>query len=66
MVKQLLTSTATDIGADADQQGAGLLNVYAAVQAARQMPGTTATTARDNAPALVDSPSQLDVQSDGG
>ena len=39
MVKQILTSTATDIGAPADQQGAGLLNVYAAVEAARQMPG---------------------------
>ncbi len=41
-VKEILTSTATDIGAEADQQGAGLLNVYAAVEAARQMPGTTA------------------------
>ena len=40
-VKQILTRTATDMGADADQQGAGLLNVYAAVEAARQMPGTT-------------------------
>ena len=41
-VKEILTSTATDIGAEADQQGAGLLNVYAAVEAARQMPGTSA------------------------
>ncbi len=41
-VKEILTSTATDIGADADQQGAGLLNVYAAVEAARQMPGSAA------------------------
>ena len=41
-VKEILTSTATDIGADADQQGAGLLNVFAAVEAARQMPGTSA------------------------
>jgi hypothetical protein len=65
-VKQILTSTATDIGADADQQGAGLLNIYAAVQAARQMPGTTATTAHDNVPALVDTPTQLDVQGTGG
>ena len=40
-VKEILTSTATDIGAEADQQGAGLLNVYAAVEAARQMPGTS-------------------------
>ena len=63
-VKEILTSTATDIGAEADQQGAGLLNVYAAVEAARQMPGTTA--GHSNAPELVDSPTQLDVQGAGG
>jgi hypothetical protein len=64
-VKQILTSTATDMGADADQQGAGLLNVYAAVQAARQMPGSTAAS-HFSAPELVDSPTQLDVQGAGG
>jgi Subtilase family len=64
-VKEILTSTATDIGAEADQQGAGLLNVYAAVQAARQMPGTSSTT-HANAPELLDSPTQLDVQGPGG
>jgi hypothetical protein len=63
-VKEVLTSTATDIGADADQQGAGLLNIYAAVEAARQMPGTTVT--HSDAPELVDSPTQLDVQGAGG
>jgi hypothetical protein len=63
-VKEILTSTATDIGAESDQQGAGLLNVYAAVEAARQMPGTTLTHAA--APELVDSPTQLDVQGPGG
>jgi hypothetical protein len=63
-VKEILTSTATDIGAAADQQGAGLLNVYAAVEAARQMPGTTQT--HSAAPGLVDSPTQLDVQGPGG
>jgi hypothetical protein len=62
-VKEILTSTATDIGAAADQQGAGLLNVYAAVEAARQMPGTTETGSGD--PELVDSPTQLDVQGPG-
>jgi hypothetical protein len=63
-VKAILTSTATDIGAPADQQGAGLLNVYAAVEAARQMPGSTApaSAARE----LVDSPTQLDAQGPGG
>ena len=64
-VKEILTSTATDMGADADQQGAGLLNIYAAVEAARKMPGSSASNA--NAPrALVDSPTQLDVEGTGG
>ena len=63
-VKEILTSTATDIGAEADQQGAGLLNVYAAVEAARQMPGTS--QAQSSAAELVDSPTQLDVQGLGG
>jgi hypothetical protein len=63
-VKAILTSTATDIGADADQQGSGLLNVFAAVEAARQMPGTSA--GHSSVPALVDSPTQLDVQGAGG
>ena len=38
MVKQILTGTATDIGAIAGQQGSGLLDVYAAVRAAQQEP----------------------------
>ena len=63
-VKEILTSTATDIGAPADQQGAGLLNVYAAVTAAEQMPGSTET--QSSTPELVDSPTQLDVQGPGG
>jgi hypothetical protein len=63
-VKQILTSTATDIGAPADQQGAGLLNIDAAVLAARQMPGTT--TPHSSASELVDTPTQLDVQGPGG
>jgi hypothetical protein len=63
-VKEILTSTATDIGAAADQQGAGLLNVYAAVEAARQMPGTSET--HSSAPELVDNPTQVDVQGNGG
>ncbi len=63
-VKQILTSTATDIGADADQQGAGLLNIYAAVEAARQMPGTLQT--QSSAPELVNNPTQLDAQGTGG
>jgi hypothetical protein len=63
-VKQILTSTATDIGAPSDQQGAGLLNVYAAVLAARQMPGTSQPNS--SPPELVDTPTQLDVQGASG
>ena len=64
-VKEILTSTATDIGADADQQGAGLLNIYAAVEAARNMPGSSARNS-NTPPELVDSPTQLDVEGTGG
>src|SRR5262249_28776308 len=63
-VKQILTSTATDIGAPAHQQSAGPLNGAAAVEAARQMPGTS--QAHSNAPELVANPTQLDVQGPGG
>ncbi len=43
-VMEILTSTAQDIGAPADQQGAGLLDVAAAVRLARSMAGTTIST----------------------
>jgi hypothetical protein len=65
MVKDILTSTATDIDSPADQQGAGLLNVYAAVRAAQQMPGTT-LGAHTGAAVLIAAPSQLDLAGDGG
>lgn len=66
MIKDILTSTATNIDAPADQQGAGLLNVYAAVKAAQQMPGTTYTRGAGDAPGLIASPSQLDITGNGG
>ncbi|MGH3159226.1 MAG: S8 family serine peptidase [Streptosporangiaceae bacterium] len=66
VVQGILTSTATDLGNPADQQGAGLLNVYAAVRAAQQMPGSTDTTSPAGSPSLVVSPWQLDLAGNGG
>ncbi len=69
LVKEILTSTATDIGAPADQQGAGLLNVYAAVRAAQQEPGGTLPHrggASDTRSLLVTSPTQLDITAPAG
>jgi hypothetical protein len=64
-VKDILTSTATDIDAPADLQGAGLLNVYAAVRAAQVMPGSTLQHGNGSS-SLVADPSQLDLQGIGG
>jgi hypothetical protein len=66
VVRDILISTATDLNDPADQQGAGLVNVYAAVKAAQQMPGTTDTRGPGDAPGLIATPSQLDVVGDGG
>ena len=41
VVKQIIVSTAEDIGAPADQQGAGLIDAYQAVKAAASYPGGT-------------------------
>ncbi|HEY2552086.1 MAG TPA: S8 family serine peptidase [Streptosporangiaceae bacterium] len=65
-VKQILTSTATDLNVPADQQGAGLLNIDAAVKAAQQMPGTIDASGPGDAPGLISSPSQLDLSGNGG
>jgi len=43
LIKQILMSTATDTDAPGEQQGAGLLNVLAAVKEATSIPGTSGT-----------------------
>ncbi|GIH18628.1 S8 family serine peptidase [Rugosimonospora africana] len=68
LIKQILTSTADDIGAPADEQGAGQLNVYAAVRAAQQQPGSgkAIQLAPSDSASLVASPSQLDITAAAG
>jgi len=64
-VKEILVGTASDIDAPAQEGGAGLVNIYAAVRAAQQMPGTTLNSGND-APSLLPTPSQLDITGNGG
>jgi hypothetical protein len=58
VVKQIVTSTARPIDAPADQEGAGIVDAYQAVLAARSF-GATAAASRGET--LLSSPSQLDV-----
>jgi hypothetical protein len=63
LVKQLLTGTATDVDAPADQQGAGQVNIQAAMAAAQQM---TNTTVAGSAASLIPTPTQLNLSGNGG
>ena len=60
LVKQILTSTATDIYAPATQQGAGIVNVAEAVELARSIGNSTADGG------LVVNPGQIDVTQHAG
>ncbi|RKS75675.1 peptidase inhibitor I9 [Motilibacter peucedani] len=62
-VRQVLTSTADDLGLPADEQGAGLLDTLRAVRAARALPGSTAASASTD---LVVSPTQVSVEAESG
>ena len=62
LVKQILMSTATDIDAPAEQQGAGLLNVLAAVKEATSIKGTTGTAEGG----VLVSPNQVNIVQDPG
>jgi hypothetical protein len=64
LIKQILTGTAQDVDAPADEQGAGLLDVYAAVRAAQAEPG--GSTVRSDSSSLIASPAQLDVTAPAG
>lgn len=57
-VKQIITSTAQDIDAPADQQGAGMLDAYQAVLAAKSYPGATGAA---QGSALLTSAAQLNA-----
>ena len=64
-VKQILMSTTTDINAPAEQQGAGLLNVLAAVQEAEAMNRPT-TTATAHVGSQLISPNQINIVQNPG
>ncbi len=67
LLKSLLDGTATDIDSPSDMQGSGELNVYRAVEAAMQMPGTSDPTGPPaDARELVPTPSQVDVSGAAG
>lgn len=53
LVKQILVSTATDLGAPATEQGAGLLNSYRAVQLAMSIPGSGKTPTKTGSTLLL-------------
>jgi hypothetical protein len=67
LVQQILDGSARDIDAPAGEQGAGIVDIYAAVRTAQDEPGTTLQK-KDlkTSQSLVSSPTQIDVSGSGG
>jgi Subtilase family len=67
LVQQILDGSARDIDAPAGEQGAGIVDIYAAVRTAQEEPGTTLQK-KDlkTSQSLVSSPTQIDVSGSGG
>ncbi|MCW2522787.1 MAG: hypothetical protein JWO63_1122 [Frankiales bacterium] len=66
LVKTLLTSTAKDLGLPAQEQGAGLLDSRAAVEAALTYPGATASAPAGVSSNITLSTNQLDLAANPG
>jgi subtilisin family serine protease len=63
VVKQIIVSTAENIDAPGDQQGAGMIDAYQAVLAARSYDGSTA---KPSGQAILDSATQLNAVGQAG
>jgi hypothetical protein len=59
VVKQIITGTTTDLGFPASEQGSGLLNARAAVEAAATWPGATTSAPASVKSNIVTSPNQI-------
>jgi hypothetical protein len=62
VVKDIITSTAENVGAPADEQGAGMIDAYQAVLAARSFPGTSGAAGH----AILDNSAQLHASGQPG